>query len=151
MQNQLSQADLGRLQVLRLLWSAASIKRSPGKVVAVVARHPADKPSQAVSGYFVIEYPTGHQGAWDGSSRRSLPANWQCKVPWLSLADFESMRTIPEKLTVRLDALRGPLAAKCESIGVKPSEGVRQAVAAWVGVDAPTVERGNPEFGKRSG
>lgn len=51
---------------------------------------------------------------------------------------------IPEKLTVRLGDLRQPLEAWCDEHKQKPSEAVRRAVAAMLGVDAPEMAVGNP-------
>jgi hypothetical protein len=52
--------------------------------------------------------------------------------------------TIPEKLTVRLGDLRQPLEAWCDEHQQNPSEAVRLAVAAMLGVDAPEMTVGNP-------
>ena len=51
---------------------------------------------------------------------------------------------IPEKLTVRLGDLRQPLEVWCDEHHQKPSEAVRLAVAAMLGVDAPEMTVGNP-------
>ena len=57
---------------------------------------------------------------------------------------------IPEKLTVRLGGLRQPLAAWCDQHQQKPSESVRIAVAAMLGVDAPEMPVGNPNASKQA-
>lgn len=51
---------------------------------------------------------------------------------------------IPEKLTVRLGDLRQLLEVWCDEHQKKPSEAVRLAVAAMLGVDAPEMTVGNP-------
>lgn len=59
------------------------------------------------------------------------------------------MPDIPEKLTVRLGALREPLAAYCAEHDLAPSQAVREAVAAMLGEDEPDMKPGNPTFVKR--
>lgn len=54
---------------------------------------------------------------------------------------------IPEKLTIRVGDLRGPLAKFCSKNGVTPSEAIRQAIADLVGRKRPpTLRKGNPNF-----
>lgn len=58
--------------------------------------------------------------------------------------------SIPEKFTVRLGDLRKPLEAWCDEHQQKPSEAVRLAVAAMLGVDAPEMTVGNPTIAEQS-
>lgn len=57
---------------------------------------------------------------------------------------------IPEKITFRLGALSGPLGKYCDKHGITPSDAVRQAVAAMLGVEPPEMQIGNPTIGDQA-
>jgi len=54
--------------------------------------------------------------------------------------------TLPNRLTIVLGPLAAPLAEHCARTLRTPSEAVRAAVAAMLGVEVPEVPRGNPQF-----
>lgn len=55
---------------------------------------------------------------------------------------------IPDRLTIRLGSLRPAIEESCDKHGLTPSELIREAVAAYLGVDVPELEAGNPNFKK---
>lgn len=52
------------------------------------------------------------------------------------------------KMTLLLGDLAEPLARHCERTGTTPSEAVRLAIAAMLGVSPPTMTSGNPDIGE---
>jgi hypothetical protein len=55
-----------------------------------------------------------------------------------------------DRPTFRPGDLAGPLAAYCESNGCTASEAMRRALAAMLGVEAPSMQRGNPKIAKQA-
>lgn len=54
------------------------------------------------------------------------------------------------KLTLLLGDLAEPLARHCERTGTTPSEAVRVAIAAMLGVSPPQMVAGNPDIGEQA-
>lgn len=62
-----------------------------------------------------------------------------------------STKPTPERVTLRLGALRQPLHDHKVISGLSPVQIMRQALAEHLGVEVPEMRSGNPEFGPEFG
>lgn len=62
---------------------------------------------------------------------------------------FCKMEELKDRITIRLGALKGPLASRARNAGQTPSEYIRATLATALGVEEPKLAVGNPNFGKK--
>ena len=58
--------------------------------------------------------------------------------------------TTPDRITLRLGPLAGPLAASAQAEGRSLSEEIRQRLAWTLEVEPPALKVGNPDFRRRA-
>ena len=60
-----------------------------------------------------------------------------------------TMKPVPQKISVRLNELHAPLQKFCNKNDTTPSAVMREALAAYLKVKVPKVAVGNPNFSKQ--